>query len=249
MGNLGACHVDETLPEACNVRPGDIGYSSCTGNSTQDELVNLQLLRACEHGDIDAIIEALAAGGDIETRQHPLMAATNGLKEDDAENFPRALASQEVVEFKDGCIHAAPEQETVTYTASELSRTAATEPPLAPGLTPLMQAAKGGKAMAVALLLDAKALVHSRDELGMQPLHFAASIGCRESCQYLIGARACPRYLDEAKRNVFSCLPPRCIATAAERREWALLLQETLPGSELKKTEPKPKSRDGVVVL
>lgn len=236
MGNSVACHVDETLPQACN--QGELPINSCVGNSARDELVNLQLLRACEHGDIDAIIEALAAGGDIETRQAPL---THSVIMKEHEDIPRSLEAQEVVEFKDGALH------TVGLdTTRETRREQDPTHDKRPGLTPLMQAAKGGKAMAVALLLDARAAIHSRDELGMQPLHFAATIGCRESCQYLIWARACPRYLDEARRSVFSCLPPRCIASAAERREWALLLQETLPETRL---EAKAKSKDAVVVL
>jgi hypothetical protein len=208
MGNLGCqvdgCQVEENLSN-CKLPAGRQIVRSCTANSHQEELANTQLLRACELGDIDGMIEALAAGADIETRQIPLMSPTSSLKEHDDCDLPCALGSQEVVEFKDGGIYSV--QDSPMECARKRKKKAVSEDRM-PGLTPLMQAAKGGRAMAVALLLDADANPHYMNEVGMQPLHFAASVGCRESCQYLIGARACPSTMDEACRNVFACLPP-----------------------------------------
>merc|ERR1719265_1567966 len=77
-------------------------------------------------------------------------------------------------------------------------------------VTPLMQAAKGGKAMAVALLLDARAAPQTQNKYGMQALHFAATVGCCDSCRYLIAARASPNARDMRDRDAFACLPIYC---------------------------------------
>merc|ERR1719454_2462431 len=85
-----------------------------------------------------------------------------------------------------------------------------------------MLAARGGKAMAVALLLDARASPHSRNRYGMQALHFAATVGCCDSCRYLIAARASPFAKDHRDRDAFACLPNYCVE--AEYREWSVIL-------------------------
>jgi hypothetical protein len=175
----------------------------------------MQLLHAAEKGDIDAIIEALAAGAEIECRQMSLIGGAR-IKEDEFEP-PCDADTQEVVEFKDGAISSVNgdwEEATKIERGEKL-----------PGLSPLMSAAKGGKAMAVALLLDARASPYSRDEVGRQPIHFAASVGCRESCRYLLSARANPAALDEAQRDAYACLPHYCIAGSADRMEWGTLLE------------------------
>lgn len=222
MGNLSApvlealqdCHPEEAveqLPASCEGQ----NLPGCLVKSARVEVTNSQLLRASEHGDIDSIIEALAGGADIETRQLPItIFPGSGTMQEDDFDLPCGADTQEMVDFKDGNLFSA-DDGTAHEAGSEKM----------PGLTPLMQAAKGGKAMAVALLLDARATPHSRDEIGMQPLHFAASVGCRESCRYLISARACPATLDEARRDVFACLPHHCVAGSADRLEWQKLLE------------------------
>lgn len=242
MGNLTCTPYDTVNP--CRMPPG-APLHPCSMKSSASDIANVQLLRACEKGDIDAIIEALASGADIECRQIPFL---NHMKEHDDLDIPSALESQEVVEFKDGGIFSA-ETGELCRCGHEWEATKPAPAPFThsrqrmPGLTPLMQAAKEGKAMAVALLLDAKASPHASDEVGMQPLHFAASVGCRESCMYLMGARACPSARDEARRDVFSCLPPRCLASPTERNEWASLF-EVLPPQ----TTSRP-SRENVLVV
>jgi len=158
------------------------------------------------------------------------------MREDDFD-LPCAIDTQEVVEFKDGGIVCVTEGDRLKQEGGVNDRCEKM-----PGLTPLMKAAKGGKAMAVALLLDARATPHSRDEIGMQPLHFAASVGCRESCRYLISARACPAMLDEAQRDPFACLPHHCVVGHGDRIEWANVLEISTTSN------PEKVSREMLVV-
>jgi len=214
-----------TITSNCQLPPG---HGACVGKFAEQDVSNMKLLRACEHGDMDSIIEALAAGANIETRRIPTPASD--MKEHDDMDQP-LIDTQETVEFKDGAIFSVNDDslnQEVTMTITGNSDSPAAERKM-PGLTPLMCAAKGGKAMAVALLLDARASPNSRDELGMQPLHLAASVGCRESCRYLLSAGACPTTMDEARRDVFACLPHHCVMGPADRIDWAKLLEISMP--------------------
>lgn len=231
MGNLSplaACHASDGMPTiTSNCLQMPPGHGGCVGKFQETDANNMQLLRACEQGDMDSIILALAAGANIETRQ--LSTPASDMKEHDDVDLPCSLDTQETVTFKDGAmfsVHDDSLRQEVTMTVN--SEFAPADQKM-PGLTPLMCAAKGGKAMAVALLLDARASPNSRDELGMQPLHLAASVGCRESCRYLIGAGACPSTKDEARRDVFACLPHHCVMGPADRIDWAKLLQISTP--------------------
>jgi ankyrin repeat protein len=186
-------------------------------NSGRIEVLNMQLLRACELGDIDSIIEALASGADIEARKPTTFPPSSSTTREHSEDvdLPGNCELQEIVEFREG------EDGQVADVGEDQDPAHVKQP----GLTALMQAARGGKAMAVALLLDARATPHARDEIGMQPLHFAASAGCRESCRYLISANACPSVHDEAQRDVYACLPLHCTIGEDDRIDWASLLQ------------------------
>merc|ERR1719476_779029 len=93
------------------------------------------------------------------------------------------------------------------------------------GLTPLMRAAKDGHSNAVRFLLEANAAVSAEDEDGMQPIHFAAAAGCRESCETLLAARANPSCLDDFGRDALACLPHHCTVNRATMRDWEELLR------------------------
>lgn len=139
------------------------------------------------------IIEALASGADLEG----LPPATN-------KNQSRELSREKQVSLM--------EDDNEDYAGMEGTKY----------VTPLMQAAKAGKAMAVALLLDAKASPFAKTRNGMQALHFAATVGCCDSCRYLISAGASPMARDNKERDAFACLPNYCVEV--EYKEWAVIL-------------------------
>eukprot|EP00929_Paragymnodinium_shiwhaense_P103399 TRINITY_DN66873_c0_g1_i2.p1 TRINITY_DN66873_c0_g1~~TRINITY_DN66873_c0_g1_i2.p1 ORF type:complete len:198 (-),score=48.82 TRINITY_DN66873_c0_g1_i2:228-821(-) len=84
------------------------------------------------------------------------------------------------------------------------------------GMTPLMRAVNGRHSDCVQLLLDVKADVASKDEDGMQPVHFSAMRGM------LLLAKADPLARDGSGHDVLSMLPKDL--ERKEKREWLALL-------------------------
>jgi hypothetical protein len=112
-------------------------------------------------------------------------------------------------------------QETVEFVGGVFHRLQGTERCM--GQTPLMLAAKSGRAEAVMLLIQSDANPRAKDEDGMEPLHFAAASGCRDCCKALLRARASPTELDSAGRDAFAILPRLCTADELDRVQWAAL--------------------------
>mmetsp|Transcript_61460 Transcript_61460/g.143073 ORF Transcript_61460/g.143073 Transcript_61460/m.143073 type:complete len:212 (+) Transcript_61460:95-730(+) len=92
------------------------------------------------------------------------------------------------------------------------------------GLTPLMYAAKNGSVAATRLLLDAKALIHARDEDGLQPLHLAASSGVQDVCSLLISNGAARDVVDDHGQRAVDYVPEDCCIMRADREAWEALL-------------------------
>lgn len=279
------------------------GETSARGIS-EEAINNAKLRRACDCGDIDSIIEALAAGADIETRHLPSMDFTDGSMHIFEEiNFPLAVQTDEVVKlarsdterFTGGVSPNAfttpvPKTEQMPREASMAPRFDRPSPVAKPGslqdamgeshdalhterlvqwtpspkepsnfgcdrtygLTPLMHAAKAGQALAVALLLDAKASPSASEESGMQPLHLAAASGSRDACSYLLDAGACPHALDDNHRNAFACLPPHAVAKPQDQQEWAAILKvpaEVLEASTVVANPPLLKATTPPAIL
>mmetsp|Transcript_76791 Transcript_76791/g.150581 ORF Transcript_76791/g.150581 Transcript_76791/m.150581 type:complete len:195 (+) Transcript_76791:68-652(+) len=93
------------------------------------------------------------------------------------------------------------------------------------GLTPLMYAAQGGYPEACEVLLSNGACANAEDEDGMRPLHFAATSGSEEACRVLIAKGAEVAARDDDGRTALDCVPPMLTATAAEKRQWAAILE------------------------
>merc|ERR1719499_1293972 len=95
-----------------------------------------------------------------------------------------------------------------------------------------MRAAKEGHSAAVSLLLQAGASWMTRDEDGMQPLHFGAMAGSQEVCKCLLSARADPRAVDDFDRTAYECLPAECVASRPGLRQWKAILQDLQDNDE-----------------
>lgn len=217
MGNLTCQHADGSLavPSPCNhanlashalpVCPPRTNGPGVSASIGIEDVANLKLHHACEHGDMHSIIEALAAGADIEGGPPPKARRSRS----------RDNSREQAVSLMDDGTDGG-------FVGCNLSGLQ--------DLTPLMQASKAGKAMAVALLLDTKASPHATNRTGMQALHYAASVGCCDCCRYLIAAGACPVARDCKERDAFACLPNYCVEV--EYREWAEILGlDTMPSS------------------
>jgi len=199
------------------------------------EVTKLQLIRASVDGNVPIIQAALKAGADIEVRH--------------AKNFSHGhdLAKIGIVES-----HARTESRSPAYFAEEdsvLHQTLSNEPEETVefvggvfrlqarqvrsmkdgvrecGVTPLMLAARAGHVQAVMCLLQNHADPHAKDEHDMQPLHYAATAGCRECCKALLRAKASPLAWNDAGRDAFDCLPRGSMADDLDRMQWAALLR------------------------
>jgi len=170
----------------------------------EDAPANQRLWCASTKGDLSEINSSVDDGAHIEARQLQTMRPIRDLDLEGPDIEQLVLLVD--VENGDAMRSACPQAEK----------------PM-PGLTPLMLAAKEGRSEAVSLLLKMKASPHSMHEDGMQPLHFAASVCCRDSCAALLLARADPRAVDTAQRDAFSCLPHEFGMSLTEIAEWAAL--------------------------
>mmetsp|Transcript_28652 Transcript_28652/g.52152 ORF Transcript_28652/g.52152 Transcript_28652/m.52152 type:complete len:223 (+) Transcript_28652:22-690(+) len=203
----------------CQAEPGylsDTAGCRCeppVDPAIQQAEANAELMRAAGLGDINAIIEALAGGADLEVRPQP------GFK------LPRIVMDkeEEVLDFRDGSIFRPSFSGMLQPYSPEHDCCSSG------GLTPLMWAALHGQAMACALLVDASAQLEVADRGGRQALHYAAQNGCYETCRALLSARASPQARDAAGRDPFDCLPPRCIFLPKDIDEWQELLRKPLP--------------------
>mmetsp|Transcript_11265 Transcript_11265/g.25638 ORF Transcript_11265/g.25638 Transcript_11265/m.25638 type:complete len:203 (-) Transcript_11265:173-781(-) len=197
----------DNLPDGCEARP-------CLGvKSPADDrvILNSRLLAASTDGDLQGIRRAIGSGADIETRK-PMVIRPRCMKvpeeaADDPDDLPPVLG------LGQDC---APSKHILNQKVLVAPNT---------GLTPLMRAAKEGRAKAVALLLDLGAAPHSKDEDGMTALHFAAAAACHESCEALLRAGADPLKLDDSKKDAYASLPPESIATRRDQAEWKSLLR------------------------
>lgn len=183
----------------------------------QVPLARTRLWEASDAGDVEAILAALEAGAEVEARQlrnlRPHARSRAGYFHDEDRVVHQTLSNepQETIELVGGVFRLQ-------------GPDGAAEPSRSLGKTALMLAATGGRSQAVALLLRMRATPHLKDEEGMQPLHFAASAGCRECCKALLHAKALPTVLDGRGRDAFACLPLASTADDLDRVQWAALL-------------------------
>jgi len=174
-----------------------------------------------------AIREALAAGAEIETRRRLSVLARGAIGEETLGNsLEDPIDFEEILVLGD---HGVFQSQGEVVKLGPPDRAQASPGSTSEALTPLMQAAKEGQAKAVALLLDLGATPHAQAEDGMTPLHFAASAGCRESCQALLRAGANRWVLDDHERDPLACLPPHLVSTRESQATWVALLRAT-PG-------------------
>uniref|UniRef100_A0A7R9ZXC1 Uncharacterized protein n=1 Tax=Pyrodinium bahamense TaxID=73915 RepID=A0A7R9ZXC1_9DINO len=206
---VGTCTgaVVDQLPEGCSARP-------CCGPASpgadKQVILNSRLLAASTDGDLAGIRKAIGSGADIETRK-PMVIRPRCMKvpqeaADDPLDLPAVLGLGQENPLRHG------------------SGRKVILPPDA-GLTPLMRAAKEGRAKAVALLLQLRAAPHAKDEDGMTALHFAAAAGCRETCEVLLRAGANPLQLDDGKRDAYASLPQDSIVSRKDQAEWKAILR------------------------
>mmetsp|Transcript_89550 Transcript_89550/g.256490 ORF Transcript_89550/g.256490 Transcript_89550/m.256490 type:complete len:218 (+) Transcript_89550:60-713(+) len=171
---------------------------ACTGKQWDPAtLADWELLRAAGDGDWERIEQALANGADIETRGDGFMR-------------PRSQKDQVLL----------PDDAQADFRASEVEG----QSERGIGLTPLMHAAKEGKATAVQKLLDRGASISARDEDGMAALHFAASAGSHQCCALLLAEGADASLVDDFGRDAFGCLP-HGLGGRGARDDWASLLR------------------------
>lgn len=186
-------------------------------------LLNYKLLYASTDGDLAGIREALAVGADIETRRRLSFLPRGAIGEESlANSLEDPVDFEEILVLGDHGVFQS-QGEVVRLGPPECSQANAASSSEA--LTPLMLAAKEGRAKAVALLLDYGATPHAQAEDGMTPLHFAASAGCRESCQTLLRAGANRWVLDNYERDAFACLPQHFVSTREAQTAWSALLR------------------------
>merc|ERR1719471_442362 len=96
----------------------------------------------------------------------------------------------------------------------------------------------------VQALLAARAAVNSRDEDGMQPIHFAASAGELEVVQALIGARASPDSRDDDEHTAMDHLPEGVRNVPRDMRRWrAVLALAPGRGGDRPPAPPVPKQQ------
>jgi hypothetical protein len=165
------------------------------------QIANCRLVQAADDGDVKKIQEALDEGACIETVQN--------IKLRPQEKYNDMVQSWDEDEDSGGWI--SKEQQAMRKNRR-------------PAMTPLMLAAKGGHALAVERLLDARAVASACESDGTTPMHFAASAGSEECCTLLIIANADPNVKDDFGRIPFAYLTPSCIYNQTERTKWKTLL-------------------------
>lgn len=178
-----------------------------------DAVADWALIHASASGDTQKIQDALEAGAHVDTTRSLSIRAYPSRRRP-----PRAKCPDEFAEVE---VH----NEFV-----QLSGTGAyaRQPSRVLNLTPLMHAAREGHHKAVAVLLEAGAVVHLRDQDGMQPLHFAARAGCAACCELLIAAGAEPHSLDDSGWDALAFVPRDSLFLRAEREVWEQLLGRSL---------------------
>uniref|UniRef100_A0A7S0FY29 Uncharacterized protein n=1 Tax=Pyrodinium bahamense TaxID=73915 RepID=A0A7S0FY29_9DINO len=192
-------------------------------------LLNFKLLFASADGDLGGIREALVSGADIETRRPLTLLPRSALGEE-----PLTDSMEDPVDFEEVLVlgdHGVFQSQGEVISLGPPKQPQAGASGAGEALTPLMRAAKEGRAKAVALLLDSGATPHAQAEDGMTPLHFAAAAGCRESCQALLRAGANRWVLDAYERDAFACLPQHWVSTREGQAAWLALLRPARVGS------------------
>jgi hypothetical protein len=176
------------------------------------ETANCSLIRSSTEGDIPSILQALAAGADINTRL-PMWVRVRSSEATYAPDIKGV--GGEAVEFID---------------KNDFPQTGAV------GLTPLMYASCEGHVDAVKLLISLRADMDMRDEDGMQAIHLAAEAASSECFRILMEEGADPLVKDDFSRDAFQCVPFNLITCSATKEEWAKLIKAGLSAWE--KHEP-----------
>jgi len=217
---MGGCSSGGgSCQRACGEAAQNVQILSCYRDEEVDEevIANCKLLRASAENSLEDIREALRAGAELETRTSKyVMLPVKSWGESQAD----------------------PDMNMPTASSWQDGKSARF------GLTPLMVAAKEGRAEAVRLLLSARAHPQTQDEDGMRPLHFAAEAGCVETCKALLKAGAVPVAEDDGGRDAYACLPHECVMAQRERDLWSALLRPLCDEGDAKDAKAPKASRE-----
>lgn len=212
-----------TSLEACGCGrgggPGGADQRPRHGAALHEEISNARLLRGAREGDPTLVRQALDMGANTEARQADRRAPAAAKPGQGPGGGGAALGRP------------APRGTSADMETPRLPGRSA------PGLTPLMLAARGGHLTCVMALLDARATAEASDEDGRTALHFAAVAGDVDVFKALVLAAGDGFLCDKEGRLPLHYLPEEVSRRPAQLRLWEAVMRNELP--------PPPSPGDG----